>query len=132
VGMDRLPVGYWPLSRHSPHRRGDGPVALRRLGVSQPFSPQTWGWTALVLTLLGSVVILPTDVGMDRLLQDIQVGKYHSPHRRGDGPDGSSGTLTERLFSPQTWGWTGVQPHHSASPGILPTDVGMDRGRKRT
>ncbi len=111
----------------SPHPRGDGPSASGVLVCCVLFSPPTWGWSALG-TGIGNVVgVLPTHVGMVRAGGIVTKTRYGSPHPRGDGPRCASPVLAVRLFSPPTWGWSGMREAFLRNRLVLPTHVGMVR-----
>ena len=74
-------------------------------------------------------VVLPTRVGMVREIAAASPAKPGSPHPRGDGP--SIGLDPDQLgrFSPPAWGWSAILPGRLGSDCVLPTRVGMVRGR---
>ena len=68
VGVDRgLCLKSW-LSSGSPHTRGGGPLAMIRSMVVDGFSPHAWGWTANRGVGRGIHRVLPTRVGVDRVV----------------------------------------------------------------
>jgi hypothetical protein len=113
----------------SPHTRGDGPERTQASKKLLQFSPHAWGWSATVARGDRRPVVLPTRVGMVRLSAPLVSTAARSPHTRGDGPQKQffHGCLSS--FSPHAWGWSerlGVRP---VSGYVLPTRVGMVRGR---
>jgi len=87
--------------------RGDGPmVAVSRLSLRQ-FSPRAWGWSEFNLFWRTIWIVLPTCVGMVRILTPSRMLASCSPHVRGDGPDIVTGAAHPQKFSPRAWGWSG-------------------------
>ncbi len=111
----------------SPHVRGDGPESRNSLARMAEFSPRAWGWSELSLHAQPGGAVLPTCVGMVRLLVIRIGGGYSSPHVRGDGPCGCFGQWKTWLFSPRAWGWSAPLPPVHLAAGVLPTCVGMVR-----
>ena len=115
----------------APHARGDGPVMENQPNEGPLCSPRTWGWSDVDALAGRGYVVLPTHVGMVRPPVDPDRPRNRAPHARGDGPVSSPmGTLTT-VCSPRTWGWS-VRPARShRACAVLPTHVGMVRGRRR-
>ncbi len=153
----------------SPHVRGDGPGHFGTARSLSTFSPRAWGWSAVhalrgalhaVLptcvgmvrlvaggnqdrfrsphvrgwsdrqaALRGLVQVLPTCVGMVRPNPSRDAAISGSPHVRGDGP-ASRGPVPVRVqFSPRAWGWSVFPCPFKGHRTVLPTCVGMVRGR---
>ena len=111
----------------SPHPRGDGPFTFRELGTILEFSPPTWGWSVPAGTKGEPPAVLPTHVGMVREARPALVRAACSPHPRGDGPIRASLCQFPGVFSPPTWGWSGLIPNAGHAYRVLPTHVGMVR-----
>ena len=113
----------------SPHARGDGPklaVAEKKLDA---FSPRAWGWSATESGSWYDIFVLPTRVGMVRAGRRVRLKNERSPHARGDGPRASSVSATVAGFSPRAWGWSAEATWSARQIAVLPTRVGMVRGR---
>ncbi len=54
------------------------------------------------------VWVLPTRVGMVRVLGQNSINPLRSPHTRGDGPVSGGSPVELTLFSPHAWGWSGA------------------------
>ena len=131
----------------SPHTRGDGPTSEGEVGVMKKFSPHAWGWSDTLARYFENVAVLPTRVGMVRIVSRDATRSGSSPHTRGDGPFrlysaeerarfsphawGWSGTLArtagEPSFSPHAWGWSDRLIRRESCENVLPTRVGMVR-----
>ena len=138
-------VGAKWLFQRSPHRRGGGPGVNPEYLKRHGFSPQAWGWSELSEEQAGTLLVLPTGVGVIRVPFNKCRGNRSSPHRRGGGPDlgcqglGSRSSPHRRgggpsccwncwmagLFSPQAWGWSGVGVKAGTRGRVLPTGVGV-------
>jgi len=75
--------------RRSPHPRGDGPDATFSSDILEAFSPPAWGWSGGAVFTNVELKVLPTRVGMVRVIMRHIVIGICSPHPRGDGPVGS-------------------------------------------
>ncbi len=129
VGMVRSPPFPQQSRLSSPHPRGDGPRDRMVRPEPLQFSPPAWGWSAVhdVLSLGGCV--LPTRVGMVRVVVPEVALRKRSPHPRGDGPSQDAPEKAPVLFSPPAWGWSARQANASIPDSVLPTRVGMVRNR---
>src|SRR5439155_13712073 len=86
VGMVRNSGRNGAQIGRSPHTRGDGPYVTRAQSAGAEFSPHAWGWSAEGGTHPAWIPVLPTRVGMVRVIFE-RGGRLHgSPHTRGDGP----------------------------------------------
>ena len=127
VGMARV---HWLLSlinTSSPHTRGDGPQVYYSSTQYTKFSPHTWGWPVVANPIAGQDVVLPTHVGMARVITRIKSIPPGSPHTRGDGPGQPLFSGTHKSFSPHTWGWPARGAGDEIGKWVLPTHVGMAR-----
>ncbi len=131
VGMVRCSWAHGPSESRSPHPRGDGPYLGVKIALVAVFSPPAWGWSEDRDGIRLGATVLPTRVGMVRFRKSAREGFRRSPHPRGDGPPWA--TVTEPLvaFSPPAWGWSDRSVNPSGFGTVLPTRVGMVRGRAR-
>src|SRR4051794_7460380 len=90
-------------------------------------SPRPWGWTEIKQQLKGAEDVVPTPVGMDRVVAAEQRTANRCPHGRGDGPAASAAARMALPLSPRPWGWTATDSGSGASKVVVPTPVGMDR-----
>ena len=90
-----------------PHRRGGGPQPQTPFSSSIAFSPQAWGWTAVIMQMATGAGVFPTGVGVDRTT--------------------STAPRQSNSFSPQAWGWTDVDYEFETADCVFPTGVGVDR-----
>ncbi len=129
VGMFRVLKAWEPLAKTSPHPRGD----VYLLGIGQfyhaDFSPPAWGCSVKKQTAKALTCLLPTRVGMFRLIMSYGRGVKASPHPRGDVPSSRSTSKRPRSFSPPAWGCSGVEELKGETIFLLPTRVGMFRQR---
>ncbi len=129
VGMVRRMNAIENEVKGSPHARGDGPFCLAPTGRHQRFSPRAWGWSAASAFFSASSTVLPTRVGMVRRPLQTCWPSRCSPHARGDGPALLANIIARHWFSPRAWGWSGEREQKTKRPDVLPTRVGMVRGR---
>ena len=115
-----------------PHARGGGPVDWR--GYLERFwsSPRAWGWTEEVLFDRPGPRVVPTRVGVDRLIASRSSSSSCRPHARGGGPDAGNLPLVQLRSSPRAWGWTGHRVRAGHGGRVVPTRVGVDRSRTRS
>ena len=129
VGMVRCVRRCAAGSRSAPHPRGDGPRAGSGAGRLISCSPPAWGWSAYEAAQAGGMNVLPTRVGMVRVLVDHKFRWHRAPHPRGDGPMTCLSENQGAWCSPPAWGWS-VRRHASRTNHcVLPTRVGMVRAR---
>ncbi len=96
----------------SPHARGDGPaVSNTKLAVAL-FSPRAWGWSDSRSQHCHPPLVLPTRVGMVRIISTANRARSSSPHARGDGPFELDLFPSILEFSPRAWGWSGHNDEH--------------------
>ena len=105
-------------------------MLLDSLGLPLMFSPRPWGWSAANEHKLPVDYVLPTPVGMVRSFLRKRQQFSGSPHARGDGPRWGWEQVRVFRFSPRPWGWSGRPGWGGACCGVLPTPVGMVRGRQ--
>ncbi len=72
-------------------------------------------------------VVLPTRVGMVRVLEIFRAKDLSSPHARGDGPCCYDQQSEWQRFSPRAWGWSDNLVIECGPECVLPTRVGMVR-----
>jgi len=108
VGMVRDGDQGRHLHRSFPHSRGDGPDSRAAAPVRASFSPLTWGWSVTASAFSGDVCVFPTHVGMVRGTGKEEKGGTRFPHSRGDGPMDIVEARRDWMFSPLTWGWSGM------------------------
>ena len=102
-------------------------MTMREIERIVMFSPHAWGWSA-ERALLGSILlVLPTRVGMVRLVLSGACRRACSPHTRGDGPRRLARWVLNDLFSPHAWGWSANYRGRQHQSRVLPTRVGMVR-----
>ena len=110
-----------------PHTRGDVPDI--KAGLSQPilFSPHTWGCSIPRGLLHLGKYVFPTHVGM--FLFDLRcfIANLRFPHTRGDVPLLDFLLYPITLFSPHTWGCSGLHRLWTRFGRVFPTHVGMFR-----
>jgi len=111
----------------SPHARGDGPHRGYFCRFRRRFSPRTWGWSAGSPKNPRIMSVLPTHVGMVRVVGACRWKRDCSPHARGDGPGVVVGAIYNGSFSPRTWGWSEADLSGYGAKKVLPTHVGMVR-----
>ena len=121
----------FPLPTGSPHARGDGPCACRVHERHALFSPRAWGWSDIDGQLDRIEDVLPTRVGMVRLIGPASTGSIGSPHARGDGPRILARVSAAGKFSPRAWGWSAYPLGRFGGHRVLPTRVGMVRRKAR-
>src|SRR5258708_2531491 len=124
VRVHRLVCGH---SVGSPHTRGDGPQTSFRQRAAVVFSPHTWGWSDFPAVISSRKVVLPTHVGMVRIIGRSSPPSDRSPPTRGDGPSSVHCAPPPSGFSPHTWGWSEIGISGAALGAVLPTHVGMVR-----
>ncbi len=107
VGMVRLVSASIARESSSPHTRGDGPAFCSGIGCGCGFSPHAWGWSVRSSWSAAVRFVLPTRVGMVRMLDTIDAWCLRSPHTRGDGPPSGKPFEIASTFSPHAWGWSG-------------------------
>ncbi len=129
VGMVRSACGCCLAPWRSPHPRGDGPAEGTMPFRIVLFSPPAWGWSAMRAGLTTRTAVLPTRVGMVRLGVRRHRRDCGSPHPRGDGPTPSRPARCRFRFSPPAWGWSARSQQREIRRRVLPTRVGMVRGR---
>ena len=127
VGMVLLYRSSVRKSRSSPHTRGDGPAPRSPVNCRRAFSPHAWGWSAVTRLFAGRRRVLPTRVGMVRLISAAPRGPLRSPHTRGDGPSKWKPKIRACPFSPHAWGWSAGRRAGYRHRTVLPTRVGMVR-----
>ncbi len=93
------------------------------------FSPPAWGWSAHEPATKGTHQVLPTRVGMVRLLAPLNPASPGSPHPRGDGPCIAGPFGRHPRFSPPAWGWSACRQRSRIARIVLPTRVGMVRAK---
>ena len=113
----------------SPHPRGDGPRKTPSPRLKRAFSPPAWGWSAVAAVEGQRRPVLPTRVGMVRSLIPEAPGPPRSPHPRGDGPKQMLMVREFNAFSPPAWGWSANPSPVDLAHHVLPTRVGMVRGK---
>src|SRR5260221_14792265 len=124
VRVHRLVCGH---SVGSPHTRGDGPQTSFRQRAAVVFSPHTWGWSDFPAVISSRKVVLPTHVGMVRIIGRASTSSERSPHTRGDGPSSVRCEAPECGFSPHTWGWSDSGLRRGDHDDVLPIHVGLVR-----
>ncbi len=129
VGVNRNESSFAKGFFHYPHTRGGEPILQKKENGKRGLSPHTWGWTGInakalvfleiipthvgvnrILSIIGYVIkIIPTHVGVNRILSiDIQI-QINYPHTRGGEPTRITQTIHFKTLSPHTWGWTEVK-----------------------
>src|SRR5664280_2833565 len=103
VRRSRTPARYL---RRSPHTRGDGPTFNWAAAPMTALSPHAWGWSVRRSRWPFLLYVLPTRVGMVRLMRAGSLGERRSPHTRGDGPYQGCAFYSLGSFSPHAWGWS--------------------------
>jgi hypothetical protein len=111
----------------SPHTRGDGPEYMEVKDRVALFSPHAWGWSGKVPSSSPRPNLLPTRVGMVRMLGESSTRLGPSPHTRGDGPQLNASAVKRFGFSPHSWGWSVRGQAEGVLCHLLPTRVGMVR-----
>ncbi len=127
VGMVRGKATRFNRSLGSPHTRGDGPREHTWHFPARVFSPHAWGWSVRTVDAAFIAGVLPTRVGMVRVIPCSRNSSLSSPHTRGDGPGAASRIQLAGRFSPHAWGWSAVTMIIKLVIAVLPTRVGMVR-----
>src|SRR6266511_4227022 len=109
------------------HPRGDGPSLIADIVVPYWFSPPAWGWSGRPSLSSGGGCVLPTRVGLVRVVAQAAVGLVRSLHPRGDCPEQVIRILNYSMFSPPAWGWSVLSGMIRFQHSVLPTRVGMVR-----
>ena len=86
VGMVRVGLDHSRQGPGAPHPRGDGPHCSACASEPTRCSPPAWGWSVEVARPGFLDGVLPTRVGMVRILGGPVGGLARAPHPRGDGP----------------------------------------------
>ena len=131
VGMDRAIRTRARKSACCPHTRGDGPVYFPAGCAIIRLSPHAWGWTDGLDRDLRWRLVVPTRVGMDRMLPCWRIIWHRCPHTRGDGPPSARSCRSGCRLSPHAWGWTVRRFVPRGPHQVVPTRVGMDRARRQ-
>ncbi len=129
VGMVRAGREHPRPTVRAPHARGDGPSLCPPVISSGQCSPRTWGWSAVTCSAVSQSTVLPTHVGMVRLVTTRDYAEVRAPHARGDGPLTPNSPVIIRVCSPRTWGWSVRELAQRHRREVLPTHVGMVRGQ---
>ncbi len=127
VGMFRFPTLRSPVTRTSPHARGDVPSSHGGRAARSSFSPRPWGCSVERNGGGSGRILLPTPVGMFRYCPLSRNSAQSSPHARGDVPSNAVNFPPPWYFSPRPWGCSGYEPLRRDPDGLLPTPVGMFR-----
>ncbi len=114
-----------------PHRRGGVPAYWESLYTTTTSSPPTWGCSGQGSCRHQPARVLPTDLGVFRHSPMSLFRRTRPPHRRGGVPFGVYAPADRTRSSPPTWGCSGNVPGVVPAAGVLPTDVGVFRGRGR-
>ena len=130
VGMVRPTTDILQNVPSCPHARGDGPVGFLVIDHAAELSPRTWGWSAMSDDAAFNKQVVPTHVGMVRLAQRRRAPLRSCPHARGDGPRTFASSRIGATLSPRTWGWSVGPALRQQARHVVPTHVGMVRGRK--
>ena len=111
----------------SPHTRGGGPWWTPERASGAGFSPHAWGWTDRFPGLASRKVVLPTRVGVDRIIGGMARNADVLPTRVG--VDRILMALSASAqSSPHTRGGGPAQYFATSPPAaVLPTRVGVDR-----
>src|SRR2546423_369012 len=89
-----------------------------------------WGWTEAEYPPLLRHLVVPTHVGVDRRLRASTGRPRGCPHGCGGGPCAERAYAQQARLSPRMWGWTVIQTSSTPTPAVVPTHVGVDRGRR--
>ena len=110
-----------------PHARGGVPIAAA-LGVDpSELSPRTWGCTGRRHRHESTTHVVPTHVGVYRLLPASVSRADSCPHARGGVPPARTRAFTNASLSPRTWGCTVAGDHGVDVVHVVPTHVGVYR-----
>src|SRR5947209_6498121 len=90
VGVEERSGGGWAAMVSGAQACGRGPGTLRGNPRVKPLSPRMWGWTEQGDGLPGRQGVVPTHVGVDRVLERCANGIIRCPHACGGGPAGES------------------------------------------
>ena len=83
VGMVRFSNWSRSAFSRSPHACGDGPVLPIDVPLGQVFSPRVWGWSVSTRYVYRLRNVLPTRVGMVRVMHSANGSRERSPHACG-------------------------------------------------
>lgn len=89
------------------------------------FSPREWGCTVNELPPPRSRTVLPTRVGVYRLMTTSTTSPFCSPHASGGVPELGLIYELDTKFSPREWGCTWSVPVSVNVSSVLPTRVGV-------
>ena len=106
VGMVRHGLLFAVHVFRAPHPRGDGPLQNRSAGQPIWCSPPAWGWSGKGRAGTSAGGVLPTRVGMVRIITSLVIRFMGAPHPRGDGPQPRPLTSQTTQCSPPAWGWS--------------------------
>jgi len=97
-----------------PHARGGAPAVIREPDAGFGSSPRTWGCSVLTTRLADRYPVLPTHVGVLRLVSPTTSRATRPPHARGGAPLYSPLARSPMASSPRTWGCS----DHPADQGL--------------
>ncbi len=127
VGMFRMRKSKQSNLNPFPHTRGDVPDDDYEHVIVELFSPHTWGCSGWQHSEKQQTGLFPTHVGMFRRARWKPRSRSTFPHTRGDVPDGRAPWEAQVIFSPHTWGCSGVGLLQFDLQYLFPTHVGMFR-----
>ena len=127
VGMVRAAAGQKVESGSCPHARGDGPSCSPANVTDSSLSPRAWGWSVYPTRVPLWACVVPTRVGMVRLVTLITQPEQRCPHARGDGPLVVEASTPNTALSPRAWGWSALVFLWAWGSLVVPTRVGMVR-----
>src|SRR5438093_1092119 len=89
-----------------PHTRGDGPRVQPHSQAPATLSPHAWGWSVWIVFFGSCEGVIPTRVGMVRVMTTTPALEKRYPHTRGDGPRRGPDRRRRGKLSPHAWGWS--------------------------
>src|SRR5690606_16367897 len=129
VGVYRGSFTQAPLVSGRPHARGDVPQAPRARSTVLSSSPRAWGCTVHRIGPLLGPVVVPTRVGVYRERRAPIGTRRRRPHARGGVPPATRILRPVFSSSPRAWGCTAPSSRAVRLKSVVPTRVGVYRGR---
>ncbi len=115
-----------------PRRRGGFPKTDRRVTLPAGSSPPTRGFSDLPGAPATGAVVLPADAGVFRLGEQRKMAEWRPPRRRGGFPWFGGSPRKPAASSPPTRGCSDGLHRRRLLGGVLPSDAGVFRCRRRS
>jgi hypothetical protein len=102
-------------------------VARRNGQLSQGLSPREWGCTGTIAEADWQRVVVPTRVGVYRMLVLLPRLRWRCPHASGGVPNSRTKSSIATVLSPREWGCTESFIAAIDEMEVVPTRVGVYR-----